>query len=152
MDAPRIAGDQLAVNEELNFNTALARATCCHSVCMGRAFSSHGEQPKTRQGAARRIKVEGRDECADSVPLAAMPPAGTRYYHGRSSGCRQGKSGCSPREAAVVDGIWRPQHFHTARLNHRRFGRCTDMLNVCAGWNETTSTCLRTRVIQHAKA
>ena len=109
--------DQYIVNDELNFNIALAKLTCCHSPCIKRAFSTQGDAAdKSSKGARTRRRAEGADTCSSDMPIAASPPSGSRLGH----------------------GLWSPSAYNLPqKLNHRRFGRCTHLSKTdsCRDWD-----------------
>jgi hypothetical protein len=114
------AWDQYVVNEELSFNPAFRNVTCCHSMCIKRALTNQGELKKEKSSQNVRRGLEGKDQCAASVPDAARPPQASRLT-------LKNRSQWSP---SVYTKIGMP--------NHRKFGRCTLMKQVCPQRAHTT--------------
>lgn len=128
--------EQGVFNEEISFgehgpSSGAARpVACCHppkgySCDLSRHFASdemaHGLGRNGAESAKVRLNQEGAEVCAPSladVPPAAPPPNGSRLRW-------------EPAWARRGVQVWDPNEYNELRV--RRFGRCTDMMNLCQG-------------------
>ena len=107
------AWDQYVVNEELQFNPAFRNVTCCHSVCIKSATADQGELNKSTSSQDLRRSVEGKDQCAASVPDVARPPPASRLM-------LRNNTEASAQWAMHASGAYTKISF-----KYRKFGRCT---------------------------
>ena len=130
-----LTGEQLSLNEELNFNRAFLGIGCCHTRCF--RASAH-KVPEAldhgRRGEAIRRRAEPEPlRCEARQPRAGLgPPNGTRlkWNHATSAPTNMGKSVVRmiPRK---VRG-WDNASFNWLAPSSMKFGRCTYPDNVCA--------------------
>ena len=114
------AWDQQIFNEELNFNSAFAALSCCHSRCLACASVKDESAPKKDEdGLTRRRRLEGPDVCWQGEPLRALPPPLTS------------------REPWRLSQTWRGDAYNGVPEGPERpIGRCNNMRNKCLHWVE----------------
>ena len=122
-----LSGEQLTLNEELNYNADFAGIGCCHTRCFRQAATKIEEKfRETKAGLAVRKQIEREEDvCEDRTKAMRIvgPPAGTRYKWNKHV-CYK----CQGENATVG---WSSDHYNWITRNKLRFGRCTAIDNVC---------------------